>query len=138
MRPGKTGNLVRSCVTCRRASVTNWRISNPDKWKEIQANHVRKNPEHDRSMSRARTLKKTYGITVDDYNTLLREQNGVCALCHEFVLRANTNFLCVDHNHTTGKVRGLLCYLCNSSIGHFGDDAQQLRAAAEYVETRGV
>jgi len=115
-----------------------WREINPEKWEASQRKHLRKNAEKIRHDMRVRWLKRGYGLTVAQYNEILREQNGVCALCGEFKLRKGTEFLFVDHNHTTGKVRGLLCYLCNSSIGHFKDDPEKMRTAAEYLETRGV
>lgn len=67
-------------------------------------------------------LKTKYGISLDEYNTLLEKQNGVCAIC-KLPERANSkhgvlNNLAVDHNHKTEKVRGLLCYSCNVKLGY--------------------
>lgn len=67
-------------------------------------------------------LKKKYNLTVSDYNKMLEEQSGCCALC----LRHQSNFkrgysLAVDHCHITGKVRGLLCYACNKLLGRMED-----------------
>lgn len=86
--------------------------------------------------SRANTLLKTYGITVEQYDRMLVSQAGVCAICHkpESMGRLGvTRNLCVDHDHITGKVRGLLCASCNFAIGKLGDDPETIRSAAEYL-----
>lgn len=65
---------------------------------------------------RAEHLRRTYGITLEQYDEMVAEQNGVCAICHEV---CNTGKrLAVDHNHDTGEVRGLLCSRCNLGIGY--------------------
>lgn len=76
-------------------------------------------------------MLKTYGITLQEYETLLEAQGGVCAICgKECVTFEN---LAVDHDHATGAVRGLLCNNCNHGIGKFKDDPALLKAAADYV-----
>jgi hypothetical protein len=77
----------------------------------------------------ARRLRK-YGLTPADYERMLREQNGLCALCH----RRSERRLVVDHDHDTNQVRRLLCYKCNSGLGFFDDDAERMRKGAGYVE----
>jgi hypothetical protein len=83
-------------------------------------------------------LKHRYGITLDDYNNLLLEQRGVCAICGKPPGTVTTiphhwkGKLAVDHCHDTGKVRGLLCNDCNAGIGHLGTESVAL-AAAEYL-----
>lgn len=72
--------------------------------------------------------RRTYGITSADYDRMERNQNGKCAIC-----RAKGN-LHIDHCHTTGKVRGLLCCRCNLAIGSFRDDPHIVRQAAIYLE----
>lgn len=58
---------------------------------------------------------------------MVEEQNGLCAICHEAPVEA------VDHNHTTGEVRGLLCHMCNRGIGFLGDSPKRLAAAYKYL-----
>jgi hypothetical protein len=65
---------------------------------------------------RPQNLKKKYGITDDDYDTLLASQGGRCAICSK-TIGENGRLLAVDHNHITGMVRGLLCRACNLGIG---------------------
>lgn len=72
-----------------------------------------------------------YGLTEASYAELLVKQNGVCAICAAVPGRRS---LAVDHDHRTGKVRGLLCTRCNRSISKFGDDPILLRNAAIYLE----
>jgi len=79
--------------------------------------------------SRERQLKYRYGLSLRDYNGLYLEQNGVCAICE----CTNTD-MWVDHNHWTGKVRGLLCRSCNTALGMFKEDSRLLKKAALYLE----
>ena len=76
---------------------------------------------------------KQYGITQEDFDRMLAEQEAVCALCGGPPTRGHKR-LCVDHSHETGRVRGLLCHSCNLGIGKLNDDPTLLRKAADYVE----
>lgn len=78
-----------------------------------------------------------YGLTLDQYAELLRKQRGVCAICGEPETLVRKGTLCqltIDHDHTTGQVRGLLCNNCNRAIGLLKDSPEHLRTAAEYLE----
>lgn len=77
---------------------------------------------------RDRNLFARYGITRDRYNAILAAQAGGCAIC------GGTDRLHVDHCHTTKKVRGILCFGCNTAIGHMKDEASRLRLAALYLD----
>jgi len=82
-------------------------------------------------------LKKSYGITLDDYNSMFEEQGGKCAICkiHLNDIRyGKKKNLCVDHDHKTGKVRGLLCDKCNRGIGLLKDDVNVLNNAINYLK----
>jgi hypothetical protein len=87
--------------------------------------------EHLRRKSRISTLKVDYGLTEACYAAMLEAQNGVCAICGQ---AERGRRLAVDHCHTTGKVRALLCGFCNPSLGLMGDDSARLRAAADYID----
>lgn len=80
-------------------------------------------------------LKSTYGITPEDYDGLYDKQKGKCAICgkHQSELKRR---LCVDHDHNTGKVRGLLCHKCNFVIGNADDDIEILNKAITYLSSR--
>jgi len=77
-------------------------------------------------------LIRDYGIQVGDYNRLFIEQSGRCAVCgiHQSELKKR---LCVDHDHKTGKVRGLLCTRCNIILGFVHDDPNLLVCLSEYL-----
>ncbi len=80
-------------------------------------------------------LLKKYGMSLEDYNTLLEKQHGVCAICGAAPLDGELRGeLKVDHNHSTGEVRGLLCDNCNKALGLFKDNPKAMRRAAAYVE----
>jgi hypothetical protein len=74
-------------------------------------------------------LRKHYGITIKQYDELLKKQNNKCAICN----RESIYKLHVDHNHKSGKVRGLLCGSCNRGIGLFGESLELLQKAKEYL-----
>ena len=80
---------------------------------------------------RERNLIRRYTLTLDGYDELLRGQGGRCAICFEKP-RGDEN-LCVDHDHETGRIRGLLCHSCNRGIGLLGDNVPRLRAAVSYL-----
>lgn len=85
---------------------------------------------------RSRHFERQYGLTLTAVDDFIAQQGGLCAICHRpptsspFGKRPR---LVVDHDHTTGKVRGLLCTDCNAGIGYFDDDPVILRAVIEYL-----
>jgi len=93
-----------------------------------------KNKEKVAKKSRARYLKSKYGISLKEYDTLLTEHNYCCAICGVHEDQADRGYLCVDHDHVTGKVRGLLCNKCNTGIGLLGDSFEALANAYKYLE----
>jgi hypothetical protein len=78
---------------------------------------------------------KRYNITPDDYFNLLEKQNNKCAICKTNKShRSDVSYnLFVDHDHKTGKVRGLLCHHCNAGLGHFMDNTDFLKSSIEYL-----
>ena len=96
----------------------------------------RRNPEK----MREKDYKRQYGIGVDAYEALFERQNGVCAICGQPERAVNgltgkPRRLAVDHCHTQGHVRGLLCLSCNRGLGYFKDDPKLLLKAADFVRT---
>jgi hypothetical protein len=77
-------------------------------------------------------LRREFGITLAQYNAVLEFQGGKCAICNRPVREFKTR-LAVDHSHTSGLLRGLLCWRCNKALGVFRDDLNRLRAAVEYL-----
>jgi hypothetical protein len=77
-------------------------------------------------------LKRAYGITLEKYDAMLELQGGHCAVCDR-VVNDNGKHLHVDHDHVTGKIRGILCSQHNSTIGYCDDDPLILLRLAEYL-----
>jgi hypothetical protein len=80
--------------------------------------------------------KWRYGISSEDYDTMLEEQDNKCKICFMEFNTDDTKATtpCVDHCHTTDKVRGLLCPLCNRGLGQFKEDIKVLTKAINYLE----
>ena len=78
-------------------------------------------------------LKKKYGISFADHVAMFASQKGKCAICGIEEVDAPRKTLFVDHCHTTGDIRGLLCHHCNSGLGHFMDNIDFLSAAISYL-----
>ncbi len=103
-----------------------WRLKNKDKVKKYNKTPKRK------AGSRKYQLKLKYGLTLREYNKLLEKQKGVCAICKNREL--NKNFLAVDHNWKTRKVRGLLCKNCNLVLGNSKEDISLFQKCIKYLE----
>lgn len=101
------------CKTCNKKQCTKWAKANKEK-------------------HRGYNIKHHYGISVEVYDSLLTKQNGTCAICFQ---PPGKRRLAIDHCHTTGTVRGLLCARCNQGIGHFRDNVKYLTAAITYLES---
>jgi hypothetical protein len=101
-----------------------------DKW--LAGNHHKR-----AAINRGWTLRKTYGITAEEYQAMIVAQNNKCAICHvEFVgvkEEPKSQRPHVDHNHDTRWVRGLLCSNCNFGIGYLKEDIIRMQSAIEYV-----
>lgn len=94
----------------------------------------RNNNERVKNHNRKASLKRYYGITIEDYNKMLKEQVGICKICHTKEEENTKGVLCVDHCHKTGKIRGLLCSTCNAGLGAFKDNIQLLDNAKQYLQ----
>lgn len=90
-------------------------------------------PERDKDLA----LRATFGITFDEYKQMHAAQNGKCAVCgnpESYTRNGKPYWLSVDHCHTTGKIRQLLCAPCNKSLGLLKEDVTRVRALADYIE----
>jgi hypothetical protein len=96
----------------------------------ILANNKRSRDAHP-DRERQRHLKRHFGLTPAEYAALLQEQGGGCAICGT---EATNRALPVDHNHTTGENRGILCDHCNRGLGEFRDSVDVLMKAIAYLE----
>lgn len=120
----------------KRRADPEYRARQKEYMKKYRARNLERLREKDRQWQkkngRKATLKR-HGITEDDYEIKLNSQNGCCAICGgEPGGRWGTFH--VDHDHITGKVRGLLCDSCNLGIGKFYDNPALMRKAAEYLD----
>jgi uncharacterized protein affecting Mg2+/Co2+ transport len=116
-----------------RAAARERRKNNPDRYKS----YVRKYREKNVDAERARHLMREYGITVEQYNAMEVQQGGVCAICKQPETQERNGVkyrLAVDHCHKTGKVRGLLCFKCNSAMGSFEKRDVPLANVEKYLE----
>lgn len=113
----------------RRAATRGWRERNPEKIQEMQARLWRDPPT--RRHRHGRELARKYGLSFDELDAMLISQGGLCAICKQ-----QTPDLAVDHCHSTGAVRGLLCAPCNVGIGLFKDDPRRVMAAMAYLARR--
>jgi hypothetical protein len=83
-----------------------------------------------RKLHPERRFMRLYGLSMEDAKQLvIARQKGVCAICGD---NRSKRALVVDHDHSTGKFRGLLCHNCNVGLGQFEDDSERLRKAADY------
>lgn len=87
---------------------------------------------HNPEVHRRAKLKAIYGITPEEYTSLLESQGGVCAICKQYRPHKGDS-MCVDHCHATGSVRGILCGDCNRAIGLLKDNPTFLKNAINYL-----
>lgn len=110
------------CKTCDKKAREKYREENKERFAEV---------------NRRKTLKFRYGLSLEEYNSILESQNNSCAICGTTEngvsgKRRNWNWS-VDHCHTTGKVRGLLCNQCNRGLGMLGDNVESIQKALDYL-----
>lgn len=127
----------RHCRICRAAATERIRPT----LKQRRAARTAKLRELNPRYTLASRLKYSYGLTLEDYDHMVAEQNGLCAICHKPETEIDwhsgkiRNFH-IDHDHETGEVRGLLCSLCNKGIGQLGDSIEILESAITYLKRR--
>lgn len=110
-----------------------WSVRNRERHYKACKETVAKNKEYYSKRHRKYQLSKNYGITEDDYNNMLKSQNYCCAICGTDTPTGKWKVFAVDHDHTTGKVRSLLCNECNRGIGLLKDSPDLLMKAATYL-----
>ena len=115
----------KNCVPCSLSRIAASHVNNAEKRKAYK----RKYRQLHRPAAKREYLKLTYNMTLEQYNALSDTQEGKCAICGTSPKR-----LVVDHCHTQGHVRGLLCDNCNTAIGLLKDSSEHLRQAAAYLD----
>jgi len=124
----RKGKLYRqaSCKTCR------------NKASDLKRKNTIKYKERMYKRSDKAALKRKYGMSTNDYDKLLIKQNNLCAICNKpeihFNSKGRIQRLSVDHCHSTGIIRGLLCKNCNSGLGQFRDSSEIMLKAIQYLK----
>lgn len=106
--------------------------NHPEKYEKWRKDYYERNKKD----ITTRAICRRIGVNVNDYNALMKAQNGQCAICGKEEtrkLKGKLMRLCLDHNHETGKIRALLCHDCNSGLGKFYDSPDILTKAAIYL-----
>jgi len=78
-------------------------------------------------------VRRKYGVSKEEWEALYERQGGRCAICRKRLVGK----ICLDHDHDTDEVRGLLCNTCNQGLGYFDDDPELMRAAMAYLLNAG-
>ena len=121
------------CKECEKSNRKKRYSQNKDKDKQSSKKWGIKNRSRKLDLARSSWLKTRFGITVDDYDKMLAEQSGVCAICSRPERITGRKNLAVDHCHKTKKIRGLLCGHCNTALGKFDDSIHLLEKAIMYL-----
>ena len=96
-----------------------------------RAHRKMQGPQYDKKHA----LKRFYKITIEDFEAMMEAQKGLCAICKTDKPGGRWNILCVDHDHETKQVRGLLCQNCNQGLGFFKDNVKSLASAIQYLSS---
>lgn len=124
-----------TCKLCTKAQSKEYYKRKSEHHKKVQREYRKNNPHKDRE----RHTKNSYGIDLLGLQILMNKQKGCCSICKEsLVTPETTRNYSVDHDHATGKVRGLLCGKCNSAIGLLKEDINILEAAIVYLKVHSV
>ena len=144
------------CKTCKLKYDTAYKLSNPDKIakrkertkeatqeyhqkyrkinKERRGAYLKQWGKENPEKIRAQKYRNRYGCDIEDYNNMLEKQKNCCAICFSKDPQiTNKKYFFIDHCHKTNRVRGLLCYLCNSLLGKAKDNVAILSSAIKYL-----
>jgi Recombination endonuclease VII len=112
---GRKDGLTWYCKSCVATFQKGWRTRNPEQHKKLE---------------RKSYLKKRWGLSVEEYQKMSEAQDHKCAICQQ--VETENRSMAVDHDHKTGKIRGLLCRPCNTSLAQF-ENTDSLSRAVEYL-----
>lgn len=115
-----------------RARAKKWKSENYDRYKETHAAWRAANRPHLREFTRRQHYRLKYGITPEERDAMLEAQGGVCKICGG--AKPSKLGWVVDHCHTKGQVRGILCNPCNLALGYVRDNVEIMRAMIRYIE----
>ena len=128
-RPDRSCGLTSACRECSvllAKTIYKRRISrDPAYAKRYYAKH--------KDRYRASSILKRYRISIEECDRMLESQNGTCAICKVETPESNGKMLCIDHDHETGMVRGLLCSNCNRALGHLRESVPAMFNMIGYI-----
>lgn len=132
------GEEARALRDAKNSREREYRAADPERYREI----VRKSKDKNRDGIHKSGIKRLYGILPEEYDRMMKEQNGVCKICEKPETRSSRTpgkicKLAVDHDHETGKIRSLLCSDCNTGIGKLKDNPSLIDKAAAYLREHG-
>ena len=138
IRHRSSGDYYRTyCRDCCAKLGRKWRSKNPEKSKLSTMRWRNNNPEKIKNYERKRNYQN-YGISIEIFEKMLKEQNNRCknkGCAVEMTIGKKSNSAHLDHNHTTGKVRGILCANCNLALGKVKENLDILRGLEDYIIT---
>lgn len=118
------------CRQCAAQAKRQWRVDNPERRKDTERRYEARNPN--------RHLRNRYGISLDTKRRLFERQGSRCGACGTTEPRhprlSGESGWCLDHDHATGAIRGVLCWRCNVALGYLDDSPERLRRMADYLE----
>jgi hypothetical protein len=144
-KAGLEGERLESYRSRMREYLKQWHKDHPDYHKsperrayarEWKRRERERDPEGVKRRAKGQLLKRKYGISLAEYEAMLTAQADACAICSKpetLEIHGSLVYLAVDHDHVTGKIRGLLCSRCNQGIGSLHDDPERLRRAIAYL-----
>jgi hypothetical protein len=137
------------CKPCRAEAQREYYVANPEKFKAYKARARNETVEErdariqrrkDEAPSKRKLagwkwhIRKTLGVTAEQYEQMYETQSGKCAICGTTDPGGKRTRFSIDHCHDTGAIRGLLCVSCNSGLGYFKDDISRLEGAVAYLK----
>lgn len=125
--PSRRNRKGMPCKSCSRAREKTWRENNKPAYRKRMLAWNEKNKERVAAQNKAAHMKRNYGLTEESYSAMLFSQNFSCAVCS-----GATKKFGIDHDHITGKVRGLLCHKCNVALGWI-EQPDLLAACVRYL-----
>ena len=122
--------LAPYCRPCARLRTVEYRERiGKEAYNVLQYQWWQKNKERAKRYRRKSTLKRSYGLTIEQYEEMVQSQGGNCAVC----LKPPNDILYVDHDHATGRVRKLLCQSCNFALGLLEEDVERISRLIDYI-----
>ena len=123
---------VSKCRTCHQVKALTWRRANPDKVRTYNEKQRLKNPDADKRRAIESHFRRKFGLTIAERDEMLAAQGGSCLICMTTTPKGKG--WCVDHDHKTGRIRGILCAHCNVFIGFCRECVFVLERAITYIE----